>query len=159
MPRETYREFIDRKLTAIDEHIVNGSSGGTFTLNLNYPEDNHISGEDNSFNIVTFTATANTTITLTNMVAETNTGADDGYIKIDPSNGTPIVTMLPRNTATSITDAAVSLSTGDTLSVVAGFNGSHTNCYFEWSGSVTIEGSAEINVDTPYLQIAPITTP
>lgn len=157
--RETYREFIDRKLTAIDEHIVNGgSSGGTFTFNLNYPEDNHISGDDAYFDIVIFTATANSTITLSNMVAETNTGADDGYIKIVPSNSSPVTTMLPRNTETPVSDINIELSTGDTLAVVAGFNNSHTNCYFEWSGSVTIEGSAIINVNTPYLQIAPITT-
>lgn len=53
MPRETYKEFIDRKLTAIDDHIVNGGSNIQITEILT----NGIVSTDSAYAVASLTGT------------------------------------------------------------------------------------------------------
>lgn len=53
MPHETYREFIDRKLTTIDDHIVNGGSNIQVTEILT----NGIVSTDSAYAVASLTGT------------------------------------------------------------------------------------------------------
>lgn len=73
-------------------------------------------------------------VKLSDLIAYTNTGGNEGYVTIEVEDVVTQTINLPTDTRTNITIPECVISQGKSLAIKTNWNGSHTGCYWELTG-------------------------
>ena len=98
-----------------------------------------VNGTDVSRNIWTYTATDNCKIKFhSNTRVRTNTGDNEGYFTVKKNDTVIVSTYVNTSTTTQFPIPDIELESGDTVTIIGGFDGYHTSCWFDIYSTITI---------------------
>lgn len=113
-----------------------------------------VSGTDVSRNLWTYTASASGKIVFhTNTQVKTNTGANDGYFTVKKNDTVIATTYANTSTTTSFPIPDIDIESGDVITILGGFDNSHTSCWFDIYSTITI-----LTENTPSLLMGGLTS-
>ena len=141
----------DDNADGYDEVTVNvqGGAQNIETVLSSNPliEVSGMSGTDVERTMWTYTASSSGKIVFhANTQVKTNTGANDGYFKVLKNSEVIVSTYANTSTTTALVIPDIELEAGDVLTIVGGFDNSHTSCWFDLYSMITIlsSGSAPV---------------
>ena len=84
--------------------------------------------------LFSYSAVADGTISLYDMSCKTDTGSNDGYIRVLKNSDEISKSYIVTNVNTELESVTVPVSKGDKISVVTGWDNSHSNCIWQFQG-------------------------
>lgn len=129
----------DGDLSVIYRYVAGDPSFETVLSSNPLLELTGVSGTDVTRTLWTYTATDHCKIKFhSNTQVRTNTGSNDGYFTVKKNDTVILTTYANTSTTTQFPIPDIELESGDTVTIISGFDNYHTSCWFDVYSTITI---------------------
>ena len=129
----------DGDLSVIYRYVAGDPSFETVLSSNPLLELTGVSGTDVERTLWTYTASDHCKIKFhSNTQVRTNTGSNDGYFTVKKNDTVILTTYANTSTTTQFPIPDIELESGDTVTIIGGFDNNHTSAYFDVYSTIVI---------------------